>query len=587
MNALYKLSVIVETIDKLSGPVRKMMGAVQGLERAAQKGKALVEFGQRTSLTGALVQGAADKMKGMMFDLIAPTMEIQDAMASLKTVTTSTLGSVEKSMELTRQRALEWSKAHTDSAADYIRTAYTMASAGLNDVQAIAATETAMRVAKATMADSAETANLVAIMYNNMGDKTRDVQKEMARLGDVLTRTQQYFQFENLGQLTEGLKYAIPAALQYKTSVEELNVVIGQLNNAGLQGSMAGTAFAATMRQIIPASRELGFEIARDAQGGVSLIGTIENIRKKFGDFGSMSDDMRVKFQKAFGDEGLRAISLLTGKVNDMKKGLIEVQGAAGAAARAQAEMESTASQQYQILQNNITAVKAQIGEQLIPVINQVIPPIRQGIQWLGRFTDAHPGLTRTIVLIAAIGTGALAIVAPLLMVVGGFMSVMGTGVQAAATVGRAIVKLGPLARGAGRHIQEAFTWSREAIRSVGPGLARLGGQLISFGRTAILQAASGIRALGLGIVNFGRQAIRTAITSLPPLIAQVWAFTAALLANPITWVIIAVVALGGALYLLIRHWDAVKAAVSDAWAKIVGATRTAIAWVRENLIGL
>lgn len=47
---------------------------------------------------------------------------------------------------------------------------------------------------------------------------------------------------------------------------------------------------------------------------------------------------------------------------------------------------------------------------------------------------------------------------------------------------------------------------------------------------------------------------------------AAVWGFTAALLANPITWIIIAIIALVAAIWLLWQNWDTVKNALSAAW---------------------
>lgn len=45
---------------------------------------------------------------------------------------------------------------------------------------------------------------------------------------------------------------------------------------------------------------------------------------------------------------------------------------------------------------------------------------------------------------------------------------------------------------------------------------------------------------------------------------AATWSWTAALLANPITWVVSAVLALGAALYFTIKYWDNIKKAVDD-----------------------
>lgn len=44
---------------------------------------------------------------------------------------------------------------------------------------------------------------------------------------------------------------------------------------------------------------------------------------------------------------------------------------------------------------------------------------------------------------------------------------------------------------------------------------------------------------------------------------SAVWAFTVALLANPITWVVLGIMALIGAIYLCVKYWDVLKAAFS------------------------
>jgi hypothetical protein len=68
--------------------------------------------------------------------------------------------------------------------------------------------------------------------------------------------------------------------------------------------------------------------------------------------------------------------------------------------------------------------------------------------------------------------------------------------------------------------------------------------------------------------------------------------FNAALLVT-VGWiglVVLALVALGVGIYLLIKHWDAVKRAALVAWAKIRGALAAALAWVRANwplLVGI
>jgi len=105
------------------------------------------------------------------------------------------------------------------------------------------------------------------------------------------------------------------------------------------------------------------------------------------------------------------------------------------------------------------------------------------------------------------------------------------------------------------------------AAKSIGVGF-RWG---FGLARTAVLRSVTALRAFSLGVLQLARQALIALIGVLPGLIASVWAFTAALLANPITWVVLAVVGLGAGLWALIKHWDTVKVAFMQAVDWIMG----------------
>lgn len=62
-----------------------------------------------------------------------------------------------------------------------------------------------------------------------------------------------------------------------------------------------------------------------------------------------------------------------------------------------------------------------------------------------------------------------------------------------------------------------------------------------------------------------------------------VWGFTVALLANPVTWIIIGVIALGGAIYLLIKHWDTLKEVFGTAFKPL----SDALSELKSSLGGL
>ncbi len=567
LESLYKLSAIFSAVDRLTGPVRQMTSTVMGLEKTVQRAKGVAEFGQRIGIGGAMVTEAASKGRSAMTSLIGPASSVEDALTWLGLSTTSTMGGVERSLEATKKAAIDWSKVHADSAADFLTASAIIAGAGHNDVAAIEGTRSALRLAKATMGEVTEAADIMATAYGNFGDRQRPIAAEMDRLSDVMAKTQQMFQFKNMQQLTEGLKYATPAALAAGASFEEVNAILGQLNNAGMQGGMAGTAYAATMRELIDASGQLGFAIARTEDGGISLIGTIENMRKKFGDFTKMTDTQKLAFQKAFGDEGMRAIMLLGNKVGDLKKAMGELEDATGAAAEGQAAMERTASQRWKNVLNNINAVKITLGDKLAPVIDKVLPAIINGAEWLGAWVEANPGLAQAVVITGAIATGLMMIVAPLLTVISGFFILTGYGGMGLAKTAAGIL------------------WLWKAIQSgkIITFLLSVGGGLYRVGRFAwgLIQIGS---MLTLMLVKLAQLGLAAAARALFAVIPAVWGFTVALLANPITWIILAVVALGGAIYACVKYWDDIKVAATGAWSWIVSVFQGGLAFIQTGI---
>lgn len=597
MRGLFRLGVIVELIERVTGPARRAIGAIANLEQAAKKATAIAAMAGTIGMAGTAASQAAEMWRGAVFDILQPTAAVSESMAAMQTVTTSTMGSMQRSLEATKKAAIDWSRGHRDSVDQFLRTSYQMASAGLNDVQAIEGTRVALTVARATMADSAETANTLAILYNNLGDKTADVRVEMTRLGDILAKTQAMYQIANLGQLTEGLKYGTPAAVAFGASVSELNVVLGALNSAGLQGGMAGTAYSAAMRQMLKASKDLGFEIVRNADGGMSFIGTLQRIRQQFGDTADWSDDLRQRMQAAFGDEGLRAITLLVGKTGDLTRAWKDVAGAAGTAAEGQAAFEASLGGQAEILNNNLTLLKLQLAGALLPLLNELAPQLQEILTTLTRWSEAHPGLSRTIVLGLALGAAILTIVAPILTAASGFLMLTSAGLQAGAWIGRQFLSLGGIIGRAGslvETVQIRWLYAQDALRAGWTRLAtgargavsavgRVATTIGQVSRAALTAAWTGLRSMATGLYQMGMQAIRTAITAMPGLIASTWAFTTALLANPITWVVLAIIGLIAAIILLWRNWDTVTAWLGQAWDRI----KSAFATGRDYLAGV
>ena len=79
------------------------------------------------------------------------------------------------------------------------------------------------------------------------------------------------------------------------------------------------------------------------------------------------------------------------------------------------------------------------------------------------------------------------------------------------------------------------------------------------------------VRYFGSTLLTAMRTAFISIVSAMQPVIASVWSFTAALLANPITWVVIGIVALIAAIVLLYNKCEWFRNLVNNLASVIVG----------------
>jgi len=351
------------------------------------------ELAKHAAVAGAFVGGVT---AGAIYTVVEASNELGDSLGKVASIIEPMAGTVEDATGRVKAAAIDWSKTHTSSAKEFVDTSYQMLSAGLNEVQALAATRSAMTLATAAMGDNVQAGQLLATLYANMGDKLKDPQKEFAHLADVVAQTQAVFQFPSFDALNQGLKYATPTALQYSVSLEEVSTALGMLNNAGLADSQAGTAWSASMQHMIKASRSLGFAIAKTADGGLDFGATLMNIHKKLGPVATMSDTAKLAMQRAFGEEGIRSIALLVDHAEEFNEQLKKVGENAGVAERAQEKIEKAGSGPTKIMMQRWADVKRALGDALEPVTGPFVERVSTILDVIGQWVDKNHELIGT-----------------------------------------------------------------------------------------------------------------------------------------------------------------------------------------------
>ncbi|MEW8194208.1 MAG: phage tail tape measure protein, partial [Candidatus Thiodiazotropha sp.] len=230
-----------------------------------------------------------------------------------------------------KRQALQFSRRTGENELDVLNSEYALNSAGLNADASRVGALVVTKMSKVTGGVAEQVGEVMATTFNNLGDRlTGSTQERMERIGDLLTKTQFKFQIRNFGQLGESLKYATPSLAQYNVELEQGLALIGELNSSGLQGSMAGTALAATFRKMSKASEELGFDLVRAADGSFDFIATMENLSAAIGGFENMDQDTIDELQQIFGEEGIRGVTLLGKRLKTLRQSQKDVGQSSG-----------------------------------------------------------------------------------------------------------------------------------------------------------------------------------------------------------------------------------------------------------------
>ena len=482
-----RVGEVLRRTTERAGAYRRELRELQRLDAA------------RTSARGALVRGGAlfGAVYGVQRLIGDAGIAHERAAAELRTVV-QTDAEVVRALEHARRRVR--GGAGTDET-EQVQIHYELSSAGFSAEEARIGSVIAEQVAIATRGVPDETAKTIGTAYNLFREKlTGTTEENLRRVGDVLTQTQFTFQLSNLGALSAGFAEATKGAQQMNVGLEETATLVGLLNTLGLTDSRAGTSYNAIMRQLVPASRMLGFEIVRANDGGLDLAATLEGLAAVLPED---TDRRAAVVQKAFGEEGA-AVSLLLPKLDLYREGLDGANDALGVTEEAWARILATTGERLGLLKRRADVARNAIGEALQAPIGDTTDRLGDVANWIGEAAEESPQLIRDL------GTIAL-----------GIGGVVAASIAAAGT--------------------------RWVVLSLVQGYRDLGW---------MVKGAAG--RLGRFAGALGRLSGVTRLAA-----AVQWLWNAALLANPIGATVALVVAgaalIGGAVYLVYKHWEPIK----------------------------
>lgn len=478
---IFKFAMQLFAVDAASAKITAVQKKLSELNEASER---IQKRGADMMKNGSVKMLESVAMIAPLGKTILDASRVEDVMNELSNVA----GMSAAKMADVSDAFFQYSKKHNANQIEYLQTATAMAKSGLQGADGIAATNTAMTLAQATMSDAASSAGLLANTYNALGDKTKPAAEEMNRLADILARTREVTKIGNMEQLGQIMEKSIPTMVQYGLNIEQVGAAIGVMAKNGMNADEAGEGIKSLMENMTTAGAGLGFRIARDDRGNMNFAATLENIRARFGTINEMPPMLRERLRSAFG-EGFKGLALLLDGSKEYEKMLEKMNNSVGTAARLEKQNSSAFNEKRKNMMSGFSALSAAIGKTFLPAATMAVDMI-------GRFMFALADIynnSATIRWIVGLAGGVLAAVT-------------------------------------------AFTVFSGAMNIAGGASLFLVGQ--------------GGKMLSL-MLKLAPAFIGATVHAL--------SFSAALLANPVTWVVAGIVGLGVALITVAKKWDFIK----------------------------
>jgi len=269
--------------------------------------------------------------------------------------------------------------------------------------------------------------------------------------------------------------------------------------------------------------------IQRDAQGALTTF--LQQVKKAPDLMGTLSD--------LFGMEYADDIAKLVGSMETYEKavGLVADQTAyAGSMQKEYEARSATTANNLQLLKNQMSRLGITVGNALLPALNSLVGALMGPIDSLANLSERFPIVTQVVV----------------------------------GTVGAALgLKVATIGLGyAWTFVKGPILGAQVAFQSARAGLALLQVQAAATGTSAgILSVAwTRIQTGALGLIA----PIKSAALAFWAMLPAIGATTVALLANPITWIVVGIGAAVAGLALVIRkYWDPIAAYVGGVFEGI------------------
>lgn len=586
--------VVLEGTDEANKDLDNMTG------KAGSSGDKVV--GAFKKIGGAVATYfAVDKIVGFGREVVSTTASFEDSMLKVQ----SLMGATDEDYQKLSDAALHYGSTTAWTSKDVADAMGYMALAGWDANQALDATSGMLSLASASGEELATVTDILTDATTAFGDSAADAN----RYADVLATTQAKSN-TTVGLLGEAFKYVAPLAGSYGYQLEDVSAALGDMANAGVKGSMAGTSLSAIITRLgndtngaRKAVESLGIEFFNQD-------GTARNLSDVLKDMCDATKDMTVAERAEFastvaGQEAQKGLLAILNQGSGAYQSLEDqIKNCTGVAKDMADNMESGVGGGIRNLQSALEGFKISLGQKFSEPLGNAM---RGAAEWITG--TALPAVTNFVDSASQKFEQFKTIVSP---AVEPLKNAFNAAKEAASTLIEVFGDLfGAFTEGvtseglfeaACNALKDALTFVADVIQDVSNWITEHKAVVegVTIAVTALVAAVTAYKA-AMAIASIV-QAVTTAMSALASAetiatVAQ-YALNLAMSLNPIGLIIAAVAGLVAAFVLLwnksegfrnfwIGLWDKIKNAVSTAIEAVKGFMSGVIDFIKGNWQGL
>lgn len=362
------LSARLELKDKFTAVVNK---AEKGLAGLYQKAKSMNWEKVNSGLNkfGAVAVGGLAGLGAIAGTSLTAFADLEDQVRRNKAIMGAT--AAEENMLMTQTRELGRSTKFT--AQEVAQAQMYQAMAGMKTNEVLEMTPKLLKLSIASGEDLASTSDILTDNMTAFGIELKDVDHFMDVMAATANNTN-----TSIAGLGEAYKYVAATSRSFE-SMEEVNIILGTLANAGVKSGKAGRNLAAIYARLSKTTPDMDAALKKVGLTLYDNNGKFKGLRKILEEMkpalARMTDEQRNYFLTTIaGTEGMTLLStLLETNKEDMEKVENAIRNADGATEKMANEMGNTTKNKIAEFRSAVDDLKLSIGEGLAPTATDFI----------------------------------------------------------------------------------------------------------------------------------------------------------------------------------------------------------------------